>query len=192
MLKTQKRWHFRFFGLGRNLPYTEGVTGSKPVAPIDHHAEYRSYGKKLAQDKLSFQHLCFAVSSDGRSLLCGSPDGSVRLWDILTGTELAAFHGHASAVNAVAFSPLGKTVASVSNDCTGLIWNITKVRWPAPPAKALSVGDLDQCWQALADRDAQKAFAAIRDLTGAAEQAVALLQERLKPPGRSTGSGSRN
>jgi WD40 repeat protein len=48
----------------------------------------------------------------------GSDDKTVRLWDAATGEERQKLEGHDSYVNAVAFSPDGKTVASGSYDNT--------------------------------------------------------------------------
>jgi cytochrome c len=51
-----------------------------------------------------------ALSSDGRSLASASWDGTVRIWDIATGTT-RVIEGHRGPVNAVTFLP-GSTLAS--------------------------------------------------------------------------------
>ena len=58
--------------------------------------------------------LCTAYSPDGDALASGSYDGSVRIWDLLTGrtTKVLRPEGRRSPVYTVAFSPDGKTVAS--------------------------------------------------------------------------------
>ena len=105
----------------------------------------------------------------------------VHVWDVVTGKELASFKGHTAAVTAVAFAPNGKTIASASADTTALVWDVSKLERPAPPAKPLQGADLEACWQSLASDDAAKAFAAICDLTAAPKDAVALLKDRVKP-----------
>ena len=55
-----------------------------------------------------------AIAPDGKLLALSGPGGSVHLWDVVTGKELAAFKGHTTAVTAVAFAPNGKTLASAS------------------------------------------------------------------------------
>jgi RNA polymerase sigma factor (sigma-70 family) len=53
-----------------------------------------------------------AFRPDGAVLAAGLQEGTIRLWDIATGRELACFRGNGR-VTAVAFSPDGKTLAAV-------------------------------------------------------------------------------
>jgi WD40 repeat protein/serine/threonine protein kinase len=66
-----------------------------------------------------------AVSPDGKRALTGGMDGTVRLWDLATGTELRVFKGHGKGtVHCVAFSPDGKRAASASDDRTARVWDL--------------------------------------------------------------------
>ena len=48
----------------------------------------------------------------------GSHDNTARLWDTATGKELRTLSGHTDHVTSVAFSPVGKLVATGSKDKT--------------------------------------------------------------------------
>jgi WD40 repeat protein len=149
------------FGM-KQPPPEEASTGVGPLLP-------QPAGSRLA------------FSPNGNSLAHGNRAGMVHVWDIVTGKELAAFKGHTAAVNAIAFSANGKTVASASEDSTALMWDIAKLKRPTLPAKALTPDDLDKCWQALGESNAEKAFDAIRDLVVAPRDSIPFLKDRLKP-----------
>jgi WD40 repeat protein len=73
-----------------------------------------------------------SVSPDGKQLLTGSFDKTVKLWDLASGKELRTFGGaagHQNIVLAVAFSPDGQTFASGGSD------NLVKV-WDVPASRA--------------------------------------------------------
>lgn len=64
------------------------------------------------------------ISPDGQTLVSGSSNGKIKLWDISTGEEIGTFTGHFHQVNALVFSPDGQTLISASADSTIKVWRI--------------------------------------------------------------------
>lgn len=65
-----------------------------------------------------------ALLPDGKRLLTGSVDASIRLWDLETGQQEALFEGHKKTVAGLAVSPDGGLAASASYDRTVRLWDI--------------------------------------------------------------------
>uniref|UniRef100_A0A8D0EVM4 Small ribosomal subunit protein RACK1 n=1 Tax=Strix occidentalis caurina TaxID=311401 RepID=A0A8D0EVM4_STROC len=63
------------------------------------------------------------ISSDGQFALSGSWDGTLRLWDLTTGTTTRRFVGHTKDVLSVAFSSDNRQIVSGSRDKTIKLWN---------------------------------------------------------------------
>ena len=64
-----------------------------------------------------------AFSPEGRRVVSGSIDKTVRIWNTATGEVKAELKGHTNDVNSVAFAQDGSQVVSGSDDNTVRIWN---------------------------------------------------------------------
>jgi WD40 repeat protein len=64
-----------------------------------------------------------AVSPDGKTIISGSGDNTVRVWDALTEAVPRTLQGHSGTVMSVAVSPDGKTIVSGSDDKTVRVWD---------------------------------------------------------------------
>jgi WD40 repeat protein len=73
---------------------------------------------------IEHRHINYAVafSPDGKFVLTGSWDSTIRLSDVQTGEEVRQFTGHNSGVNSVAFSPDGKYVAAATHRAGAWLW----------------------------------------------------------------------
>ena len=69
-----------------------------------------------------------AFSSDGKLLVTGGSDSTIRLWDLSTHHGLRSFSGHKDQVNSVVFSPDNRWIASASGDDTIRIWDVASGR----------------------------------------------------------------
>ncbi|MCI0457943.1 MAG: sigma-70 family RNA polymerase sigma factor [Gemmataceae bacterium] len=66
---------------------------------------------------------CLAYSTEGKTLVTGSPDGTLRLWDTATGRERLCIPTRQGVPSALALSPDGKTVASAAHNKTLCLWS---------------------------------------------------------------------
>jgi WD40 repeat protein len=69
---------------------------------------------------------CLAFSQMGQVIVSGAEDGTVRVWDAMTGEARAVLHGHTQSVKCIAVSPNGEFAASAAEDGTVRVWDLSK------------------------------------------------------------------
>jgi WD40 repeat protein/serine/threonine protein kinase len=145
------------FGLCVWVPYWlshafADLIASPPVAPVAHHASrvytYREQGGGVA---------VVAWSQDGQRIASGSRDGTLQVWDALTGDHAATYQGPGVAISALAWSPDGQWLASAGSDGLVHVWDtatgnglftynarsaVTALAW-SPNGRWLAVGAQD-------------------------------------------------
>jgi RNA polymerase sigma factor (sigma-70 family) len=128
---------------------------------------------RIYADQRSIAVLAF--SPDGRMLAVAGVDGVVRLAEVATGSIRRTFLGHRGPVEAVAFTPDGRSLISGSEDTTALVWDVLGL-----PAK-LSAEKLNTEWDELRSDDGTKAFEAICRLAHDPDKSLPMLRGALIP-----------
>ena len=84
--------------------------------------------------------LSVAFSQDGRRIVSGSEDKTIRVWDAETGkVVLGPLEGHTSLVKSVAFSQDGKLIVSGSKDHSIRVWDAETGKVVSGPLEGLTV-----------------------------------------------------
>jgi WD40 repeat protein/serine/threonine protein kinase len=65
-----------------------------------------------------------AFTSDGKRIISGSWDKTIKVWDTTSGQVVLTLTGHTAVVRSVALSSDGKHIASASSDKTAKVWDI--------------------------------------------------------------------
>jgi RNA polymerase sigma factor (sigma-70 family) len=129
---------------------SQGQPAGKTPARTDRYGDPLPDGALVRMGTIRFRHAegvtCFAFSPDGKTLVSGGHDYTLRLWDMATGKEVRRLLGHRGAVRNLALSPDGSVLASSGDAWRGqepgriLLWDVgtgkERARLPGPEKQA--------------------------------------------------------
>jgi len=94
------------------IPHMEGLTTFSPPQLLHSFTGHTHIVRSLA------------ISADGKILVSGSRDTTIKVWHLETGELLHTLQGHRDGVYAIALSPDGQIIASGSVDKTIKLWHL--------------------------------------------------------------------
>jgi WD40 repeat protein len=110
-------------GVARNAEFN-----LKVVDPHDRAQDFELRSKS--------EFMAVAFGPDGRHLVTGQQDGTIRVWDVGARQEVSRLGSHTKAVRGVAVSPDRRTLASMSVTGEIKLWDATRLGTPHPDGSA--------------------------------------------------------
>ena len=115
------------------------------VSELGREIERDSWARRPALKKGHEAYIvACAISPDGRWIVTGSADKTLKIWDVSTGYDQATLHGHADMVNCCTVSKDGRWIISGSEDRSVRIWDAAEASLAATlQGHPLEVADCD-------------------------------------------------
>ena len=101
-----------------------------------------------------------AITPDGKTIVSGSSDKTLKVWDLDTGHCRATLRGHTESVFGLAITPDGKVMISSSGDKTLKVWDLETGK-----SLATLIGHLSSVWSVAVTRDGRTIISSSDDNT---------------------------
>lgn len=127
-----------------------------------------------------------AYSPDGRCVAAAlakpwpTETYDIQVWELASGSPRHLFRGHVAPIEALAFSPDGRTLASGSADSTTLLWDLTGQVGAGVKTKPVNHEEREKLWGELA-KAGNNHFEIYRRLLGHPRETMSFLKHYLKP-----------
>jgi hypothetical protein len=117
-----------YFNFNTSVTTPTPPAETTPTPPPSTSTSKIAYAENISTVRTLTGHLAairdVAIAPDGKTIVSGSLDGTIKIWNLVDGKLVRTLPGHRDWVFSIALSPDGKTIASSSRDGTIKIWNL--------------------------------------------------------------------
>jgi len=108
---------------GRQIAVLKGHQVLVPERGLAYDAATAQTSHPVTKRKVPAVIATIDISPDEKLLATGSDDKTVEVWNVQNHKRLQVFHAHKSPISEIAFSPDGKSIASVDENGIVMLWN---------------------------------------------------------------------